>query len=263
MGLLSYFFKKKEEPTNQLKFGTIPTVEADPKMFSVYEQVFYEVMADVDGFTSREFDEILQFIMQGKGGYMNMAHYYKPVFSQFFAGRHWAWVEYDYWERTYAAIGEKPLRFQTGLAIPVDRTIILTVERVLRDLKVSELRELIESQRIDVPKKSKKTDLLALAQSIPNLHETKVWKEKEEHARTGIGYPLYSLLMRYIAFKANTTFERNRAKKVGVTEFQHMFIEEGDEQFAALALKRNPQALPPYFPGDVTMLRLVIPGFDE
>ncbi|MDI3294387.1 hypothetical protein [Janthinobacterium tructae] len=65
-------------------------------------------MADVDGFTSREFDEIFQFISQGKGGHMNMAHYYKPVFSQFFAGRHWTWVEYDYGERTYR--GKEPMR---------------------------------------------------------------------------------------------------------------------------------------------------------
>jgi hypothetical protein len=35
---------------------------------------------------------------------MNMVHYYKAVFSQFFTGRHWTWVEYDYGERTYATI---------------------------------------------------------------------------------------------------------------------------------------------------------------
>jgi hypothetical protein len=49
---------------------------------------------------------------------------------------------------------------------------------------------------------------------------------------------------------------------MGVTEFKHLYVEEGDEKFVKLALKRNPQALPPYFPGDVTLLQSVIPGFD-
>lgn len=262
MGLFSFFSKKKEELKRQVKFGTIPTVDADPKMFSTYAVVFHEVMADVDGFTPEEFNEMVKFISEGQGGYMNMHHYHKHVFNNYFAGRHWAWAEYDYWEKTYAKMGSAPLRFPTGLSAPLDRGIELTADKVLKDLKVADLKEFIESQGVVVPPKAKKKDLLELAQSLPNLKLTKLWKVKEEQVSNDIGYPLYIILMRYITFKAKATFDRDRGLKLGVTEFKHLYIEEGDEKFVKLALKRNPQALPPYFPGDATLLQSVIPGFD-
>lgn len=261
MGLFSFFNRKKEEPAASIK--TLPTVKADPEMFSSYKQVFFEVMADVDGFTPEEFSEMVQFIVGGEGGYMNMARYYRPVFDNYFSGRHWAWAEYDYWERTYNQIGSAPLRFSAGLAVPLDRTIELTTEKVLKDLKVADLKHFIESQGQVVPPKAKKKDLLALAQSLPNLESTKLWKEKEEQVKADVGYPLYAILMRHIAFKAKAAFDRHRALKLGVTEFKRMYVEDGDEKFVELALKRDPQALPPYFPGDLTILKSVIPGFDD
>ena len=69
--------------------------------------------------------------------------------------------------------------------------------------------------------------------------------------------------MRHIAFKAKATFDRDLALKLGVTEFKHMYVGEGDEKFVKQALKRNLRALPPYFPGDVTLLKSVILGFDD
>lgn len=263
MGLFSFFSKKKEEPSPQLKTGRMPTVSADPKSFIAYEKVFYEVMADVDGFTSEEIKGMLRYILDGDGGHMNMGRYYRPVFENYFVGRHWVWSEYDYWERTYQKLGEKPLRFQSGLAVSDDRGRVLSTHDALKDLKVADLMEFLEVHTVKVPPKAKKKDLLELVQLIPNLHDTQLWKDKEERVHADTGYPLYSLLMRYIAFKANSVFERDRAQKLGVKEFKHMFIENGDEKFVQLALKRNPQALPPYFPGDVTMRRSVIPGFEE
>lgn len=262
MGLFSFFSKKKEEPAPQVKRGTMPTVRSAPKRVDAYEKVFYAVMSDVNGFTPEEFDEMVRIIVAGEGGHMNMGRYYRPIFDQFFAGRHWTWAEYEFWERMYAKLGQKPLRFQPGLAVPADRTIVLTAQAVLNDLKVAELREFFESHNISIPPKAKKRDLLELAESIPNLRQTQLWKKKEEPLQGTIGYPLYELLMRYIAFKANGVFEGDRAMAVGATQFKHLFIEAGDEKFVDLALKRNPKALPPYFPGDVTMRQAVIPGFD-
>ncbi|MRX07160.1 hypothetical protein GJ697_04850 [Pseudoduganella sp. FT25W] len=263
MGLFSFLSRKKEEPTPQLKPGRMPTVSAEPKMSSAYETVFYDVMADVDGFTPEEMDAMLRFIVDGDGGHLNMGRYHKPIFSRYFSARSWSWSEYEYWDKTYRKMGQKPLRFQPGLAVPIDRTIVLTAEQVLNDLKVVDLKEFIESHAVSVPPKAKKKDLLELAYSIPNLHETQLWREKATAVQAEIGYPLYSLLMRYISFKAGFAFDRDRVKSLGITEFKHVFIESGDEQFVQLALKRNPEALPPYFPGDVTMRRSVIPGFEE
>ena len=140
MGLFSFFTKKKEELAVVAK--TLPTVKADPEMLSSYKQVFFDVMADVDGFTPEEFSEMVQFILDGDGGYMNMAHYYKPVFHNYFSGRHWTWAEYDYWERTYEKMGNAPLHFPAGLAVSPDRAIELTTEEALKNLKVVDLKDL-------------------------------------------------------------------------------------------------------------------------
>ena len=159
-------------------------------------------------------------------------------------------------------MGERPLRFPVGLAVPQDRGVVLTADKVLRDLKVSELKEFLEAEALVIPPKAKKKDLIKLAQSLPNLNQTKIWKRKEAEANSLIGYPLYSLLMRYIASKANSTYERSRAANIGVTQFEHLYVEVTDEYFVDLALARNPRALPPYFPGDVTLLKSVIPNFN-
>lgn len=262
MGLFSFLSRKKEEPTTQLKAGRVPTVGADPKMFS-YEMAFYDVMADVDGFTPEEVDAMLRFIADGDGGHLNMGRYYKPIFYQYFSGRFWSWAEYDFCEKTYTKMGQMPLRFQPGLAVPVDMTVTLTAEQVLNDLKVADLKEFVETHAVSVPPKAKKKDLLELAYSIPNLYETRLWKDKAAAVQAEIGYPLYSLLMLYISFKAGSAFDQDRVKSLGITDFKHTFIEDGDERFVKLALKRNPEALPPYFPGDVTMRSPVIPGFEE
>jgi len=256
------FFRRKVEPTSLAKPDGTPNDKHAELRVAVYWQVFYEVMADVDGFTPEEFDAMAEFIVSGDGSYMNMGHYYKPVFNKFFAGRHWAWEEYEYWERAYAQMGERPLRFPVGLVVPKDRSVVLTADKVLGELKVSELKEFLEAEALVIPPKAKKKDLITLAQSLPNLNQTKIWKLKEAEVVSQIGYPLYSLLMRYIAFKANSTYERARAANVGVTKFQHLYVEVHDEYFVDLALARNPRALPPYFPGDVTLLRPVIPDFD-
>lgn len=262
MGLFRFFSTKLGRKNSLVSSASIPTVNVTSSMMSVYAKVFYEVMADVDGFTPEEFDEVLHLVMDDDGDFMNMARYGRPIFENYFLDRYWTWAEYDYWERTYAQIGSAPLRFPSGIAVPLELTTTLTADQVLKRLTLAELKSFIESQGGRAPPKAKKRDLFDLAQSLPDLQLTKLWIEAQAQLKGDIGYPLYLVLMRHIAFKTKATFDRERALKTGVAEFKHLYVEAGDERFVKLALIRNPEALPPYFPGDVTLVQPIIPGFE-
>lgn len=260
MGLFSFFKKKPLAQNTRADVSNPLTIPDDEKIHLVYEDVFFELMAGVEGFTQDEISEMAGIIMGGQGGHLNMGRYSTPVFQKFFVGRAWRWREYDYWEEEFKRFGSYPSRWMPHLTRTPDSGLV--VQRLYEDFKVSELKDFFNSENIAVPAKAKKADLLELVKGISDFKKTPLWKEKERAAEEKVGYRLYSLLLLYLLFRTNTIFNIKRHKKIGVVRHELMYTDAEDEQYVALALKRNPKALPPFFPNDTTMLQPVIPDFD-
>jgi hypothetical protein len=64
--------------------------------------------------------------------------------------------------------------------------------------------------------------------------------------------------MRTINFRGKSLYDYNRAKKIGVKKFEIAHTFEEDKKFADMALKENPNALPPLYPYDLSMLKPII-----
>jgi len=64
--------------------------------------------------------------------------------------------------------------------------------------------------------------------------------------------------MRTISFRAKGLYDIKRAEKIGVKKFKIMHVFEEDKEFVELVLKKNPKALHPVFPSDISMKQSII-----
>jgi len=69
---------------------------------------------------------------------------------------------------------------------------------------------------------------------------------------------LYDLLMRTIAYRAKSIRDLERAQALGIRKHEVMLVFEADRRFVDLARKKNPDAVPPYYPNDFTQLRPIL-----
>lgn len=258
MGLFS-FFKKLKSPEIQDKPkeqpNTIPTVNPDKELFICYDEVFFNEMKNVEGIGLPEAKEILSIIKSGDGGFLNMHSYHKRVYEDFFKGRKWTWLEYEYWNDICEKMGKYPVSF------PIKKTIKnndINLDSILTSLKVAELKEVLKNEKVEYQEKLKKNDLIGLVKNIPNIKNNSIIIEKIKEIEGKEGYELYTLLMRTIHFRANSFHNQQRQNKLGIKKHELMIVHEEDKVFIDLALSKNPNALPPFFPSDLTMLRPII-----
>ena len=64
--------------------------------------------------------------------------------------------------------------------------------------------------------------------------------------------------MRTIAYRAKSVRDLERAHSNGIHRHEVMLVLEADRKFIDLARKKNPQAVPPYYPNDFTQLRPIV-----
>ena len=64
--------------------------------------------------------------------------------------------------------------------------------------------------------------------------------------------------MRTINFRGKSLYDYNWAKKIGVKKFEITHVYQEDQEFADMALKENPNALPPLYPYDLSMLKPIV-----
>lgn len=73
---------------------------------------------------------------------------------------------------------------------------------------------------------------------------------------------LYVLLMRTIDFRAKSIHSLQRYAKLGAG-WKLMLTHPEDQKFIDLALAKNPNATPPFWPDDITLTKVVIPGISD
>lgn len=255
MGLFDIFRKKSAERSAAPPRPAMPTVKPRKELFDAYDKVFYDEMSKVEGLTEEEVAQLHKLIKNSDGGYLNQSAYHQQGFDRYFKRRAWVWREYEDWNATFANMGKYPVKWIHKAEPKVE------VWQVFGKMKVAELKEFLERHQVAVPAKAKKDDLIALSQTVPNYQATNEWQQAHDAMEDRKGYALYELLMRTISFRAKGLDDKRRRSELDVGS-KLMVVFDEERKFIDLALKKNPNALPPFFPGDMTILSTKIEGFD-
>lgn len=239
---------KKEYP------NSLPTIKPDKDLYVCYDKVFFEEMKNVDGFSANEVKDIHSIIKQGDG-FLNRSGNHKEIYENFFKNRNWIWREYEEWNDICTKMGKYPSSF------PIKKTVLnndINLEFILNTLKVDELKEILKTEKIDYQEKSKKMELINIVKKISNVKSTKLVIDKVKEIKNKESYELYELLLRTIQFRATNLHNEKRANAIGVKIYKIDVIYDEDKVFVNLALAKNPNAIPPFFPSDLTMKTPII-----
>jgi hypothetical protein len=261
MGIFDFFKSKKSKEkgaienniqVSEQKFS-MPTIKPEKELFEYYDEVFNSMINDITGLTADETKEILRTIKKCEGGFLNMAGYYSIVWEKYFKGKTWLWNEYEEWNRTFNKLGKFPSRFPHK-----SNFVPTTIEESLNKLKVSELKAICTENKINFTAKAKKIELIDILKIIPDINEFPVVVKKIDEMNSKFEYELYSLFMRTISFRSTSLYDIRRAEKLGIKKFKILHVFKEDKEFVDLALKKNPKALHPVFPSDMSIKQCVI-----
>lgn len=249
MGLFD-LFKKKPSQVDNLS----PMDKLNNQMFSCFDIVFKREIENVSGISPSDKLDIFKIISKSDGGFMNMGAYHSQVYDTYFKDKHWEWAEYEKWNDRFTKLG----RFPTAFKPKID---LSNIETILELLSVAELKDVLKSNNIEFSSKLKKPDLINLVKEIPNIKNNDVIQSKLDDKLEKERFGIYTILMRTISFRSKGLSDYKRAKDAGVKEFKVMHTFEADKEFAQIALKENPNAIPPFYPYDLCMLQSVV-NFD-
>ena len=275
MGLFSLFRKKPKEkiavkqvepledkgvPSNQrekfLPVIEMPTKEQDPDLYETYRTIFFNEMSTIQMLSQDQINAIYDEISQGEGVQFNMGRYHYPVFEKYFQGKNWVWPEFEKWDKLFANLKHYPVGWVKS---PHEISKLSDQER-LSMLKMADLKELLKGAGVSVPSKATKDILIKAALSpviVESIKSSKIAQEAAFKYTEKRNAELYGLLMRTILFRAKSLYDQKRIEKLGMSmdsvEMELLVVYEEDRVLINLALKENPNALTPLFPGDFTV----------
>lgn len=231
----------------------IPTTTPDKELYECYDKIFDSMIKDIKGLETGAGEKILHIIKGSEGGFLNMAGYYASVWEDYFKDKAWQWCEYEEWNRVFIEIGKFPSRFPVRPNFDSSN-----IETLLQKLKVGDLKELCNENQVAPAAKAKKDEIIEALKIAPGIENSPAVIEKINHVNSKFDYELYSLFMRTINFRAKSLHDTIRSQRLGIKKFKIMYTFEEDKEFVELALKKNPQALHPVFPSDMSMKQPVI-----
>lgn len=251
MGLFDFLKFGKSNVGSSEAARSIPTVTPDREIFDCFAEVFKKEIGSVTGIMPAEKTEIYELISKSDGGFLNQGAYHSKIYDMYFKGRDWTWAEYDKWNDVFSNLGRFPNSF-------ISKTGSMSLDAALNLLTVAELKEILKSNNIEFKTKDKKPELMLLAKEIANVDADDVVCGKIADKLEKEKLEIYTILMRTINFRSKSLYDYRRAKKIGVKKFEIVQVFESDKEFANMALKDNPNALPPLYPYDLSMLKSVI-----
>jgi len=255
MGFFSRFFGKQESTPEQPKVQekvpvSVPTVKASPEYGNAYSAVFYEVMGTVEPFTKAEVDAIYAIINTGP-----------PAFEQHFADKDCYWPELEEWNAAFTAAGRAPL---LGVSDPR----AMNTKEMCGLLKTSDIKEALKNLEISHSAKDTKEVLIGHLEAIAPEQFTAAcpaWQGAMEKQLAKRRLQFFQLLVSTIQGRATSLDGRMRlactTKDSGKWDLHTSRSE--DKVFVEMALKKNPEAVPPFFPGDWTIQTPVITAFSR
>ena len=255
MGFFDFLKPKKQEAEPpKVVVNSIPTITLSDKeakaLAECYEIAYKKDMANVSGFTPEEVAAIYKELCSVDGGLMNMSSQPK-IYEKYFKGRQWSWAEYDKWNKRFEELGRYPDRFVPNLGV-VDK------EEIVDLLKVADLKEILTANNVDFSSKAKKPELVAVVKTLPNVFDLEIVKSVYENVLEKQKHELFTILLRTICFRGKCFNDKSRSTNIGIMKYEFVYMDKSDKEFVDMALKDNPEAIPPFFPYDLTWKKATI-----
>lgn len=250
MGLLSFLFKRKgaKESSGQGTATVLPPT-IDPTQ--AYTTVFYEVMSTVNSFSEDDLHSMHAVINPHQDGYCNLNRWVQVVFDKYFSEHDCLWPELEEWNEIFVAAGREPI-------LACKKIEELDMKTLSGMLKVDDLKSSLKALGVPFGSKVTKEQLISLLEdkklSFSALTEVcPAWGEMSKKYTLQRRKGHFDILFRTIHGRARNLSSRLRMPSSNdvIWNFE---TPEQDQPFAALALKKNPSALPPFFPGDLTIM---------
>lgn len=254
MGLFSLFRRSKplEAHANEIPPSQMPTVGTPPQLSAAFDKAFCDAMVTIEGLSQAEKNDIHNIITNCKGGHLNQGGYYHDIYNKYFRNREWSWGEFEKWQLVFDKLGEYPSRWPSKKFSMDDLGII-------RMIKVSDIKNVLIGLGVDLPNKAKKDDLINFVLVNHNLKNAVLGCQEAENVREKFssdkGRDVYALLIQTISGRAHSQSDQQRQADLGIHGMMKRELStfKEDRKFVDLALAENPNALPPFFPGDISM----------
>lgn len=244
--------KSDERKHTVRQYSEMPTVEAPQQLFIAFDKVFFEVMSAVEGLHSHEKVEVHKLIVGCEGGHLNRSGYFNFVYEKYFKDRNWTWREFNKWQSIFDALGDYPSRWPK-------KKFELNELNILRSLRISDIRTILHLEGVELPSDAKKDALIDSILLNEDLMGVVLNSRQGALARQkllwGMNKEIFGLLMRTITGRAYSESNLQRQIDHGIhRELKQNLVVGGvdEKKFIDLALLENPNALPPFFPGDVS-----------
>ena len=225
----------------------------DAEQTALFKEVFYNTMGTIQGFTRQEIDKLHAMLTGQESGPGETAVRYsqEAILEAGFVNREWSWPELEEWESVFVREGRFPDGWH-GWWSAKDMNE-LDLPDLCDRLKVEDLKDVLNALGIAFPSKAKKADLVALlteratvvdiARAMPGWENMRRQRNREKSKARGralfdvIGKRAGSLHLK----KVLASRGRKPALVIDVPS---------DEPYIQRVLAINPNAVPPFFPGD-------------
>lgn len=224
---------------------------SDEKESSFYKAYYYAYMKTLGGFTKQDIDRIYLMLKGSDTGEIQMRYSPEAVVAAEFADRQWTWPEMDEWEKIFIQAKYFPAGWHSWWNASDLES--LNIEKLCNMLKVEQIRDILTSLDVPVPAKSKKSDLVKLLEEKSTFQEvteampewTNMIRERKRERSKARGRELLEII------RARAGSQHLKQAFTSLKRKTTLIISSpNDEIYIKKALALNPQAVPPFFPGD-------------
>lgn len=235
VGILSFLFGKKKA-----QVPSIPTVKMRQEFRGAFDESFHLHVSQLGCFSDDEIQEMALFIRNVPSGLPNRGAWHCPIYDKYFKQREWHAPSFE---------------VHNAENVPEWEPFV----KVCKNFKVAEKKKILLKLDIHFDKKAKNSELFdilitniseeVLVSTFPHYIENLL--EAKENNKKCIYADLIHQIWRY----AQSLDTVQMAKKYD-QQYELIFFDNHDEEKAKNILLKNPNALPPFFPNDRTVVKL-------
>lgn len=219
--------------------------------YACYAEVFRRELGNIKGLTSAEKGDLFTFVSQLEDGFLNLGAHQLEIYTKYFKDKQWDWIEYTVWNDKFSKLGRFPTTFKPKRGR-------ITSNQALQLLTHTELKLLLKSYNKNCCPISLKRHLVEIANSITLLDDDQIIQAKINEEIEREFQDIFTIFILTIRLRSKHLYEHHKALSVGIRKFETLYVYEEDREFTRLAIERNPKAVPPYYPCDLSILRPVV-----
>lgn len=237
---------KENETRPNFSIPTVSNRGTFRNIKDVFDDVAKQTLQEVHPFSDTEKDDILCLIHD----YLENARQdtFDTLWNRYFSTRQWVWDEFEFW-RSLALQGRLVPFFSAGR----DAFALKAPEEVFELMSVQKVKVVLLEAGLEAPKCDVKKWAVASLTNLPDLFEKIksqcVEKEKQKELR---------ILIQTIRDRSKSLQTLRVADKV---ELQA--VGKQDQSCIEIALRRKPNAIPPFWPGSIIGYRAIFKELDS